>query len=101
MESKQTNAAMGSYQEAIRLDPTLAGPHVNLAAVYNTMGRYADGLKAAQAGLKLNPKSAIGHYQLAIAYLKSGDLQRAEAQQRLLVGLNPELAKELQRLLQN
>jgi hypothetical protein len=51
--------------------------------------------------LRINPKSAAGHYQLGFAYLKSGQIDRAREQQNALQGLNPELAKDLAKLLPN
>jgi len=99
MESNQMQQAIRSFQDAIRLDPTMAGAHVNLGAIHNKLGRYVEAIKAAQDGLKLNPKSAAGHYQLAVAYLKSGQPQLARREHRLLEPLSPELAKELQLLL--
>lgn len=63
------------------------------------LGRHADAIKAAQDGLKQNPKSAAGHYQLAVGYLKSGQAQRAKQEHRPLEPLNPQLAKDLQQLI--
>jgi hypothetical protein len=43
----------------------------------------------------LQPKSPEAHYNLALAYLESGDRKMAEAQSKILQGLDEKLYEKL------
>jgi tetratricopeptide (TPR) repeat protein len=69
---------------AIRLDPFFVPAYVNLADVYRTLGRDADGASVLREGLRLNPGSAALHHALGLALVRMqrtgdalGEFQRA------------------------
>jgi len=95
----RAEAAAAQFKEAIRLDPKMAGAHVNLCAAYNGLGQHSEAINACKEGLRLNPSLTAGHYQLGFAYLKSGDIVAAKAQQHILESLDPDIAKRLLDLL--
>ena len=51
----------GAAQEAIRLDPLLAAAHAALGAALEGEGRYAEGLEACEAALRIEPGSYEGN----------------------------------------
>ena len=55
---------------AIRLDPFFIPAYVNLADVYRTRGRDADGVRVLREGLGVVPDSAILHHALGLALVR-------------------------------
>src|SRR5712675_975799 len=70
------------------------------AAAYDALGAYFGQRKefscafsAFQSALRLEPNSWEAHYNLGLAYLESGDAQRATREFRSVVRLKPALAQ--------
>jgi len=72
----QTETAVSNYQQAIRLDPTAAYPHVALAELYHQRMRQVDkALESAKRAVELGPDVAAAHRTLGEVYftlLRSG-----------------------------
>src|ERR1051325_1286375 len=71
------HSAIYHFKEVIRLDPSRAGAHVNLGAVYNRLGQYDEALAALRRGIQLDTNRAEGYYNLALVYKHLGQLDMA------------------------
>jgi Tfp pilus assembly protein PilF len=67
------SAALGALQEAVSVDPTVAGYHDTLGVLYTVLARPDLAVAELQVAVKLDPKSADAHFHLGSAY---AELQR-------------------------
>src|SRR5688572_3875703 len=93
--------AIDSYQQAIKLDPTLSKPHNNLGLAYAALGRIAEAESEFAEAVRLKPDYAEAHFNLGVAMTLLGKKQQAEQQQQILTKLKPELAENLGQLLKS
>jgi len=63
-------AAEEEFRAAIRIDPFFVPAFVNLADLYRTAGRDADGVRVLQDGLKVSSRSGYLHHALGLAYVR-------------------------------
>ena len=59
-------------EAAIRLDPFFVPAYVNLADLYRTSGRDAEGARVLQDGLRVSPRSGVLHHALGLALVREG-----------------------------
>jgi tetratricopeptide (TPR) repeat protein len=85
-----TEGAIRSYQEILRLNPGLAAAYNNLGSLYYDVGHYRKSIEVLQAGLRRDPKMASSRAVLASAYLAVGDNRHAIDQFVLAVKGNPD-----------
>jgi len=95
----QYENAIESYQQAIKLDPTLSKPHNNLGLAYAARGKLNEAAAEFDEAVRLKSDYAEAHYNLGVAYLLLSKKEEAEEQQRILEKLKPELAEKLGLLL--
>ena len=69
--------AIFALKRAADLDPTWAGPHVNLGVVFGRMGKLGKALEAYQAALEREPASPVALFNLGTAQHELG--QRKDA----------------------
>lgn len=93
--------AIDSYQQAIKLDPTLSKPHNNLGLAYAALNRLDEAAAAFTEAVRLKADYAEAHFNLGVAMMLLGKKQQAEQQQRILNKLKPELAEQLGQLLKS
>jgi tetratricopeptide (TPR) repeat protein len=101
-EDRQGNhaAAISSFNDAIRINPSLRMPHLKLAALYQSEGDYTDAAKQYEIATQLDPYSATNAYNLGVcyqllhrladaaaAYLKALDLQPTNSKASMNLGL--------------
>lgn len=80
------------YQKAaIDLDPKNASLWVNLAMVDRSLGRTSDVGGACRRALSLDPNHALAHYLLGTAYEEKRNFDRAIAEYRTALLLDPRL----------
>ncbi len=65
----------------------------NLAFALNAMGRFGEASVAAQRAVQSDPESALAHYNLGVARLRSGDIDAGVASFRSSVRCEPDEAK--------
>jgi len=75
----RTDKAIDAYKTSIRLNPYLAEPHVDLAKLYFSDGRYKEAETEYAAAVKIEPSSA-NHYSLGQAYLFQDRYAEAESE---------------------
>src|SRR6266576_2790610 len=61
-------AAVLHFERVTRLDPRRGASWINLGAVYNRMGNYQKSAEVLRRAVQIEKKSAIGFYNLGIAY---------------------------------
>jgi|SRR5687767_10808484 len=93
--------AIDSYQQGIKLDPTLSKPHNNLGLAYAALGRLAEAEAEFAEAVRLKADYAEAHFNLGVAMTLLGKKQQAEQQQQILTKLKPELAENLGQLLKS
>jgi tetratricopeptide (TPR) repeat protein len=86
-------AALDAYHQALKLDPTLMGVHLQIAILLLTHATDADtwqqALTELQQELKVNPRSAQAEYEIGEAYRKHGQLDEAVATFRQALEFDP------------
>lgn len=94
---RDDNAALQSYQNAIRLNEARGGhfeaPYVNLSGFYNRRGQLDLALEYARKAIELNPNSDLAYFQICKAHrVKEEWAQAAEAVGKAIV-IRPHVAK--------
>jgi tetratricopeptide (TPR) repeat protein len=86
-------AAVDAYRQAVKLDPTLVGVHLQIAILLLTNSPDADAWQQAlpelQQELRLDPRSAQAEYEIGEIYRKHGQLNEAVAAFRQALEFNP------------
>jgi len=85
------DAAIGSFQHAIALDPRHGLARYNLGLVLYHADRVPAALGALQAALAIEPRPEV-HYTLGIIYWHEGELDRAVEALTAATAANPEYA---------
>jgi protein O-GlcNAc transferase len=87
-----------NYNQAIKLNPHLPGPHKNLAVNYLNAKRYDLAERELKSALDLNPHDPFVHYYLAALYLNTARDKEAVEQlepARALLENDPELLYQM------
>ena len=79
VEAGDHRKALPLLDEAVKLGPDLFGVHMLRGICLSALGRYAEGVKALQRAIELNPTSAQGHYNLGVA-LRSARRPKEDAE---------------------
>jgi arylsulfatase A-like enzyme/Flp pilus assembly protein TadD len=66
------DAALGEYDAAGILNPSVAAPQFEAAKVFSMRGAYEEAVVRCRAGLEKEPRSFYGHYTLGVVYQKAG-----------------------------
>ena len=93
--------AIGSYEQAIKLDPTRSRPHNNLGLVYAALDRLEEAVTAFSEAVHLKKDYAEAHYNLGVVYFQMGKKKEAQEQQEALGRLKSPLAEKLGLLLKS
>ncbi len=84
--------AIGRFQEALALDPSLVEARVNLGGMLCASGRYPEGIGELQRALAERPSDADTYVLLARAHLATDDAARARTTLEAALKLAPDLA---------
>ncbi|HTQ53010.1 MAG TPA: tetratricopeptide repeat protein [Bryobacteraceae bacterium] len=76
-------AAIDHFRHAATLDAGFADAFIGLGRTLLADGRTAEAIPALESAVKLNPNSAMAHYELATAYSRSGRKEEAAREYRL------------------
>ncbi len=85
-----TEAAIKTYQEAIKSYPTREAFHTSLADIYYKLGQSSEAEAEYKAAINLDSESTESHYGLGQIYLNSERYSDAEAQFKKVVSLSPQ-----------
>lgn len=84
-----TDAAIKTYKEAIRVYPTRDALRVSLGDIYYKQGLLPEAEAEYAAAIKLNSESPDSRYGLGQVYLNSGKYSEAETEFKKVVSLSP------------
>lgn len=95
----RTEAAKDDFNDAIRLDPRLGDPYVNVGAMLIKERRYEEALAQINKGLELGTGFPhIGYYDRALAYDLMGRYREAYYDYRKVLELEPNFTLASERL---
>ena len=92
---RQFAEAAAAMREILRTDPQMTDVWVQLANMYERLGRTADAVAAYQEGIKSNPQNASSLTGAAAGLFQLGKLEEARAHAELAVAVAPAAAHEL------
>ena len=75
--SQQWDDAVAHFERAVKLDATFSDAFRGLGMSFNASGKFSDAISPLQTYIKMQPNDPAGHYQLAIAYARSGRKEEA------------------------
>ncbi|MGH9718906.1 MAG: tetratricopeptide repeat protein, partial [Bryobacteraceae bacterium] len=103
----EAHAALGeilgdleSLRTAVRIDPRVAAPRLNLGRLLYQSGNTAEGTREFRAVVRRHPAFAEAHLSLGVALGEQGDLDRAIREFREVLRLAPGNAEAAQNLRQ-
>lgn len=89
-------SALGSFREAVQVDPRAVNAYIGLARLYRAAGRHADAYEAIQVGLHRRSRSVPLRLELAIHQQDVGELSAALTTLRGVVSHAPNHVGALQ-----
>ncbi|HTS16335.1 MAG TPA: tetratricopeptide repeat protein [Verrucomicrobiae bacterium] len=96
VEMKQAghvHAAIGYYEQALRINPRLAQAHNNLGDALLAEGRMPEAIDHFKQALKIRPEYPEAHANLGNALKRLGRIHEAIAQYQEAVRINPDFAQ--------
>ncbi|MGZ8382400.1 MAG: tetratricopeptide repeat protein [Nitrospira sp.] len=72
LQDHAPDAACRAYEEALRLDPSLAEAHVNVGRLYHEAGRLADAEASYRSAVSHRPSLAVAHFNLGVVLEDQG-----------------------------
>lgn len=89
-------SALGSFREAVQIDPRAVDAYIGLARLYREAGRYGDAHEAIQVGLHRRSRSVPLRLELAAYQREVGEIDQALRTLREVVGHAPNHIRALQ-----
>jgi tetratricopeptide (TPR) repeat protein len=89
----QTEAALASYEEAVRLKPNFSVGQENLGELLLKLGRRAEAIARFEAALRLQPEYADAHMNLGNALMAEGRVADAVSHLREAARIAPRMAE--------
>ncbi len=89
-EAYNTQKAVRNYRLALQFDPSLQGPHYQLARIYFIQGNFTDALYEINRELAQHPEYMRAHYTRGLIYGYIGDLERAASDFEAFVTWKPD-----------
>ena len=88
----EPETALGSFDEAIRLDPNLPDAYTNRGKSYNALGQYHRAIQDLDQAINLNPDTAVAYNNRGTSYGNLDQLQRAIGDYDEAIRLDPQFA---------
>jgi len=92
-EAGDVGRSEAAFRRAMRLDPTIPGPRVNLADLYRRLDRDADAEVVLREGLAMDPDAASYRHSLGLLLVRQGQREAGLGELRRSVELQPESAR--------
>lgn len=77
------NSAIDHFSKASKLDVGFQEAYLALGMSLNAAGKYAEAIPPLEHYVKLQTQDPAGHYQLAMAYMRTGNKQAAQRESEL------------------
>ena len=97
--AKKYKEAIEGFQKYVEFMPEDPVGWLNIGVAYMMLKNFEAALEPLRKSVELRPDNAVAHYNLAIVYLNLKDTYSATEVYKTLLGLNPELAGRLKKLL--
>lgn len=91
-QAQQWNDAIAHFGRAARLDAGFSEAYLGLGLSLNAAGKHGEAVAPLEDYVKMEPSDPAGHYQLAIAYARTGRMQDANRE----IALQHEAEKKAQ-----
>ncbi|MFM7876786.1 MAG: tetratricopeptide repeat protein [Microcystis aeruginosa Ma_MB_F_20061100_S20] len=95
LQQGDLEAAINSFNKAIRLNPNYAQAYGNRGIAYSRLQQYDKALADYNQFIRFNPNSAAAYYNRATLYDKLGDYQKAIADYDQAIRLNPNFTQAI------
>jgi Flp pilus assembly protein TadD len=89
LRQKNLAQAESAFLKSLETHPEDSEAYVNLGHVSYEQAKYPQAIERLEEGLKRSPRSSVGHFFLGSAYLKVGDLAKAEENLKAACTLDP------------
>jgi predicted Zn-dependent protease len=76
--------AIGHFRRAIGFDAGLAGAYLGLGMALNASGKYTQAIPPLETYVAMDSSDPAGHYQLSIAYARTGKKLKADRELKLV-----------------
>ena len=96
-EQGEHHAALASFDQALALDPKLDRAWYGKALSLIKLDRVPEAIPVRRRNTELQPMSPFGWYQLAHAYVRTGEPDKARRVIERLAGFEPQVARQLER----
>jgi len=87
----------GLLRKSLALDPQLADAHLQLGNLYFDQKKYPAAIPEFTRALALNNNLSEGHYRLGLAYVRTGEKERGQAELALYQRLNEQHLSDLEK----
>lgn len=82
-EGTQWDEAIGHFSRSAKLDPSFVEVFLGLGMSYVSAGKFAEAIPPLETYVKMQPGNPAGHYQLAVAYSRTGRMEDAKREAAL------------------
>jgi len=89
--------AQSLLEKAVRLDPKLGTAYLQLGILDSNRGAFPEAIAAYQKAITANAELEQAHYRLALAYNRTGESAKAQAELQLYEQLSKKTAAEVER----
>lgn len=77
-EQHQEERALEKLKRALEFDPALADAYEAIGVIYSRHGKHEETIRWMDHLLEVNPKSVMAHTNKSLAYMKLGQIEKAE-----------------------
>ena len=82
-EATQWDEAIGHFSRSEKLDPSFADAFLGLGMSDVSAGKFTEAIGPLETYVKMQPANPAGHYQLAVAYSRTGRMEDAKREAAL------------------
>lgn len=82
-EASQWDEAIGHFSRSAKLAPSFANVFLGLGMSYISEGKFSEAIPPLETYVKMQPGNPAGHYQLAVAYSRTGRTEDAKREAAL------------------
>jgi predicted Zn-dependent protease len=93
-QAQQWDEAIRHFSRASKLDAGFSEAYLGLGIAFNSVGRFSDAIPPLETYVRMYPPDPAGHYQLAIAYARTGRKDGAAREMTLRHQLDERANKE-------
>jgi tetratricopeptide (TPR) repeat protein len=93
-QAQKWDEAIEHFSRASKLDANFADAFLGLGFSLNSAGRFAEAIPPLETGVKLEPANPTGHYQLTVAYGRTGRKEDADRELALFQQTSEKATRE-------